>query len=530
MSREWPRPAKLDTFSGVHPRLFLTEKRLENLKGRIHTSHKAIWEMVLEKAESYLGKPLSLNFNRQEDMRSLGRGIPWQALAYRVTNNVKYLEGAKKWVLGACELPRWERNTSLSGGECLFGVAIGYDWLYQDWTEQERELIRNKLALQAKAMKNGPPVHHDLWLANHNHVEHNGLATAGFALFDEVSEAVEWIRQADLVFQTFFQFASDDGSASEGHQYWGYSTEAILRYIELARDFLGRNYYGSTWLKSIPAFVIFSTIPDFSENNCVMSFGDSHRDYRSHGPTHILYRLASEYRNGHAQWLAKEMDKRNIGRGDYCTWLNLFWYDERIPATPISALPTFSNSDDIGWVTTRSGWDAGAVMVGFKCGPMHGHKAQQYYNQQFRAGLGRYHDIQGGHNHPDINSFQVYAYGRWLAIDPPYERPKWTRTHSTILVNGQGQLGEGKTWFDRDAALAAKASSSLIKAENSKDCDYLVGDSGNIYAEKLGLRKFLRHLVYVKPDVILILDELKASRQSHLEWLLQAEESITRSR
>lgn len=526
MSRRWERPRKLDTFSGVHPRLFLNRRRLERINSQMGASHQLIWEAVVEKADSYLGQPLPLNYESQEDMRALGRGIPWQALVYRLTGDQKYLEGAKKWVLEACRLARWENNRSLAGGECLFGVAVGYDWLYPEWNERERRLIREKLTLQAKAMKDGPPVHHDLWLANHNHVEHCGLAAAGFAVFDEIPEAVEWIRQSDLVFQTFLEFASDDGSSSEGHQYWAYSTEAVLRYLEMARDLLGREYYDNTWLKGAPSFIIFSTLPNFTKENCVMSFGDSHRDYRSHGPTHILYRLAAEYRNQHAQWLAKEMDQRHVGRGDYCTWLNLLWYDETLASSALSTLPTLRNFGDIGWVTSRSGWDEDAIIVGFKCGPMHGHKAQQYYESLFRADGPANYRIQGGHNHPDINSFQVYAYGKWLAIDPQYERPKWTRTHNTLLVNGQGQLGEGKTWFDSEAVLKANASSRLIKCETGESFDYMVGDAENIYPQELGLRKFLRHLVYVKPDVIVLVDELEADRQSDFEWLLHGEQSV----
>ena len=131
-------------------------------------------------------------------------------------------------------------------------------------------------------------------------------------------------------------------------------------------------------------------------------------------------------------------------------------------------------------------------MVGFKCGPMHGHKAQAYYDSDQT-----HHSIGGGHGHPDANSFQVYSRGRWLAIDPEYEKPKWTRTHNAILVNGRGQLGEGETWFDRDAVLGSGASSKILKVESNSDFDYTVGDAGNIYGPFL--TRCHRHLVFVKP-------------------------------
>jgi hypothetical protein len=529
MSQPWERPKKLDTFVGVHPRLFLNDRRIEDLKRKITTTHREIWEIVKEKADGYLGKITPSKYTTQEDMRAAGRGVPWQCLAYLITGNAAYLEGAKKWVLTICSFPRWEQNNSLSGGECLFGVAIGYDWLYKHFSGEERKLIREKLITQARAMKSGPPVHHDVWLANHNHVEHNGLAAAGFALYDEVPEAVDWIRQADLVFRTMFKTASDDGSSTEGHQYWGYTTEAVLRYCEVARDLLGVDYYGSTWLKGVPDFIIHSTTPDFNAETCVMTFGDAGRSFASHGPAHILYRLAAEYKNVHAQWLAREMDRRGVGRGDYCTWASLLWYDERVQSAPLSRLPTFGNSSDIGWITSRSKWDADAVMVGFKCGPMHGHKVQSYYDRQYDEKWPKYHSIGGGHGHPDINNFQVYAYGKWLAIDPGYQTPKPTRSHNTILVNGQGQLGGGTTWFDRDAVISARASSAIIKVKSGAAYDYVIGDAKNIYPASSGLTKFHRHFIYLKPDIIVVVDVLKANRPAVVEWLLNTEVGFEQS-
>ena len=521
MAQSWMPPERLNTFVGVHPRLFLSGDKLAHLKQKISSVHREIWAIIFEKADEYLNEEPPSDYNSENEMRRAGRGVPWQALAYRLTGEKKYLAGAKLWVLTICGFPHWERDRSLSGGECLFGVAIGYDWLYDKFSADERALIRRKLVHQATLMVDTPPVHHDRWLANHNHVEHLGLAAAGFALYDEVPEAVDWIGQADRVFETFFAVASDDGSSTEGHQYWAYTTEAVLRYAELARELLGVDYYGSSWLKSVAEFVIHSMLPDFGADNCVMSFGDSHRTFHSHGPTHILFRLAAEYRNGHAQWLAEQMLQRQIGRGDYCTWADLLWYDESVQPTPLGQLPTFWHCEDIGWVTSRSRWNDDSVMVGFKCGPMHGHKAQAYYDN--RANGEKTHEVGGGHGHPDVASFQIYAYSKWLAIDPEYEKPKWTKNHNTILANGRGQYGEGQTWFDRDAVMNAGASSAIVKAESHADYDYVVGDAETIYPESTGLTGFCRHFVYIKPDVIVIVDVFDSNRGVRFDWLLHTE-------
>jgi len=536
INQQWTKPAKLDSFINVHPRYLLTAERVANIKTRVKipgTIQQYLWENVLKPKADRLLTQNPPGGSNEDNMRNSGRGLPWLALAYLIADEpdkTNYLNKAKKWVTIVCNWSNWNRNTSLGAAEGLMGVAIAYDWIYDKFTTSERDHIKSKLILQANRMKDGPPQHFDRYLANHNHVEHNGLAAAGFVLYDEVSEAIDWLKQADLVFQTTFLVGSNDGSSTEGHQYWGYSMESLLCFTEAAKDLMDKDYYDRPWIKAASDFIIFSTLPDFNmlpnnENfgNCVMSFGDSHRDYRSHGPTHILCRLASEYKNGYAQWLAEQMIERGVGLTeiDYRAWANLVWYDETVPATSLTSLPTFKHFDDIGWVTMRNGWIDDAVLVGFKCGPFHGHKLHPYYEKQVDEGWSSYHTIVNGHGHPDVNSFQIYAYGKWLATEPGYSKPKWTRDHCTILANNLGQLGEGSNWFDREEVVAAKAKSNIIKTENTSQFDYVIGDAGNIYRD-LNLIKFYRHLIYIKPDFIIIADELEANPYAnYFEWRLR---------
>jgi hypothetical protein len=534
INQEWERPAKLDSFLSLHPRYLLTQAKVNDLKDKISSAgiHQDIWNLVKAKANSYLGENPPGGEN-EEDMRNSGRAIPWLALAYLIADepdDSTYLNKAISWMLTVCGYSNWYRNYSIGAAEGLVGVSIGYDWLYNELSTSEKNTIRNKLILQANIMKDWPPQQHDRYLANHCHVEYNGLAAAGFVLYDEVPEAINWIKQADLIFKTAFKLGSDDGSSTEGHQYWGYSMESLLCFTEAAKDLMSINYYDSNWLKGAIDFIIFSTIPDFNLlpdepdfANCVISFGDSHRDYRSHGPTHILCRLASEYNNGYAQWLADEMIQRGIGltNYDFRAWANLIWYDESITPTSLSNLPTFKHFDDIGWITSRSGWDEDAVLVGFKCGPFHGHKLMPYYEKQADESWDQYHFIVNGHGHPDVNSFQIYAHGKWLATEPGYARPKWTSDHCTILMNENGQLGDGEGSFNRAEVMETKASSAIIKTESNQHYDYVVGDAENIYRDS-GLNKFYRHFVYIKPDLIVIADELEAIQSSnYFEWRLR---------
>ena len=524
IGQPWTKPALLDSFAGVHPKMLLDSARVETLKTKITTSHKFIWDVVMGKADSYLSSNPNNNPGNESNTRSDGDAIPWMALAYLMTGDVKYLNKAVSWMTTVCNYSTWDGNHSLGAGHCLMGVSLGYDWLYHSMTSSQRRTIRDRLSYFAPAMASGPQ-HKERYLSNHCQVEYAGLAAAGFALYDEVVEAENWLRQAYNIFNESFQIFGNDGSSTEGHQYYGLMTEFQMHFDKMAKELLGRNFYEeSEWLRNMGNFILYSTLPDFTPAKCVMRYGDTKStDYNGHGPIYQMFNVAGEYRDAYFQWLALEMFERGIGTTHRMGWSNLLYYDETLIPTSIDSLPTFGHFEDTGWITSRSDWGSDAIMIGFKCGPFHGHAVQELYNN-----MTGFHQIVNGHGHPDVNHFNIYAYGIWFAKDDGYSKPKWTSYHNTILVNGYGQLGEGTTYFDRSAVFNAKATSRIIKAESDSAFDYVIGDAENIYKPAAGLQKFLRHLVYVKPDLIVILDELKAEQPSKFEWLMNTEGGITK--
>jgi hypothetical protein len=523
VNQPWVKPAKLDSFAGVHPRMLLNSSRIETLKTKIAGTHKFIWNVIKGKADSYLNSSPRNSPGDESDTRSDGDAVPWLALAYVLTGENQYLNKAVDWMTTVCNYSTWDGNHSLAAGHCLMGISLGYDWLYHSMNWLQRRTIRDRLSHFAPAMAYSPQ-HKERYLANHCQVEYAGLAAAGFALYDEVPEAEDWLRQAYYIFNEAYQVCGDDGSSTEGHQYYGLMTEFQMHFNKMAKELLGRDFYSETeWLKNIGYFILYSTLPNFSSDKCVMRYGDTKSmNFHGHGPGYQLFNVAVEYRNPYFQWMALEMFDRGIGTTHRMGWANLLWYDETLTATSLDSLPCFRHFEDTGWITSRSSWGKNAVMIGFKCGPFHGHAVQDLYNN-----MAGFHQIVNGHGHPDVNHFNIYAYGNAFITDDAYPKPKWTRYHNTILVNGYGQLGEGSSYFNRSQVFHAKATSRIIKAKSNSDFDYIIGDAENIYKPEAGLKKFLRHCVFLKPDFIIILDELEAEAPSKFEWLLNASATIT---
>ena len=374
INQPWTKPARLDSFAGIHPRMLLDSARVEILKAKIGTSHQFIWDVVKGKADSHLSSNPRSNPGEEDDTRADGDAIPWIALAYLMTGDVKYLNKAVNWMTTVCNYPEWDGNHSLGAGHCLMGVSLGYDWVYNSMTSSQRQTIRDRLSYFAPAMASNPQ-HKERYLSNHCQVEYAGLAAAGFALYDEITEAENWLREAYNIFNKAFQLCGNDGSSTEGHQYYGLMTEFQMHFDKMAKELLGRNFYEeSEWLKNMGNFILYCTLPDFISGKCVMRYGDTTGDdYHGHGPIYQLLNVASEYRNPYFQWLALEMFDRGIGVTDRMGWASLLWYDETIPSTPPDILPIFRHFEDTGWITSRSDWGSDAIMIGFKCGPFHGH-------------------------------------------------------------------------------------------------------------------------------------------------------------
>ena len=160
-----------------------------------------------------------------------------------------------------------------------------------------------------------------------------------------------------------------------------------------------------------------------------------------------------------------------------------------------------------GVATMRSGWEKGDTFVGFKCGPS---------------------DV--GHSHTDANSFILEAGGVRLLTDEGvlgqahfigfFEHPyRWnwdhlaTIGHNTLLVDGKGQ------------AYGPDCPGRIVKLEQGDGWDLVVGDASLCYPRLL--TRFVRTVLFLLPDTLVIRDVVECVGERHLEWLLHPLGTVT---
>ena len=526
---------KPNIIRGPHPRLYLNQTRIAEMKGGLATTYAAIWPPLLQRAAeiatthppAYKAKP-DISGNEQWWEMTVGSNMPFLALAYVITGKPVYRDSAKEWALASCSYPHWGLGYS-DGGDLaaayqLLGVSVVYDWLYNDLDAATRATLRQTLIDRTRLMYRQSKLQYwrEWYLQNHQWVAMAGLAAGASAIGDDpevAGESPAWVTLCLEKFRKTESLLGPDGASHEGLTYWSLGLDGLLRFWALASDVMGENV-SSPWWANTGYYRLYLSLPrnSWTVADKVVDFGDcTRRDWV--GPDYLLRRLAAMYHDEHIQWLAKETASVSDCALFGTCWLNMVWNDPTLPAKPPSSLPTFRHFADMGIVSARSDWSGDESLVAFKCGPSLGHSAIDKLD--FDAG--------GGHPHPDANHFVVFGNGEWLIRDDGY-RFKGTDDHNTLLIDGKGQLGEnelamvaghalGKVgeWFVSDEQIKLKSHPRITAAAGGPVFDYMVGDATQAYPKELGLSRFVRRMVYLKPNILIVADDIVTDRPRSLE-------------
>lgn len=546
-------PAMLQQFRDLRPRLFVTTERVAFLREAITTTHAHLWRELAQYADIILRTPPPAYQPGPPDdgqlwQREVGDRMINLAMAALLSDDPRYFTGARDWALTAAGYPTWGIGSNdgrdLAAGHQLFGISLVYDWLFDRLDESTRQILRATLRTRAPTMAEmatRTPPNANYWqawyLQNHLWVNMAGLLAAGLATFDDVAEASRWIAIATGKFDATLALLADDGASIEGVPYWGYGVDALLKFMDLARALLGSDHYDHAWFRNTAFFRLYLGLPRggwLRGSRTVVNLADG-RGYDWYGPDHLLRGLAREYRNGYAQWLADAVDDANVD-SPTSRWLNLVWHDPTVTPAPPDDLPTLRHFEDMAIVSARSDWSGDESLVVFRCGPPMGHKVART--------LGPAADPGGGHAHPDAGHFVVFGAGEWQIRDDGYAH-KLTGYHNTLLISGAGQLGEGDEFFRPLESQRTRSDPRVTRVLSLPELDHVTGDATAAYPAASGLRRFTRHLLFLKPNVLIVADDIETERPLPLElrffpesqnvspagnadWLAMGERSVLR--
>jgi len=512
-----------------HPRLLFPSAKLPGIRASLKGSRQEAYEDLKKVADlaldlELMAKPDFDRFDREteyparrtayrasyhEFTRVYNRGMVPLALMYQLSGEEKYGLVAKKHLLNVLD---WELNgvASLEQSFDEIGLRIartaaqGYDWLYDLLTEDERMAVRQMLLdrgdqmlarLERRDFLNKSAYSHDGRLPGY-------LVEFSIVLAEE-ERAQVWMNYAMRALLTVFpHWGGKDGGWAEGINYVLSYNGRFVTPLQSLYEATGYDLWEKSYFRNMRYFLMYCVSP-LGE---ITPFGDSEHSSiigRAENIYSILQFHALKYRDSETRWWIDQLDNDRENTTRFGSMHRIILGDDLEPEKPESMQPDRA-FNGIGWAALHSDIlnPENDLMFLFKSSP--------------------YGPVS--HSHADQNGFAIMKGGKALAQPsgaryPQHQSPfhyqytQLTLAHNALLINGEGQI-------NRDAS----ANGRLVDFKSTPHLGYVAGDAQKCYGN--GLDFYKRHVVMIRPSVILVIDDLSGPESFSVEWLLHGREKM----
>ncbi len=402
------------------------------------------------------------------------------------------------------------RYNDEAGMPYAYHFSRTYTFVYDLLTEEERDICRKVMQTRGSEMYRHLCPRH-LWqpYASHSNRAWHFLGEVGIAFHDEIDEADDWTWFAANVFYNVYPVWSDeDGGWHEGTSYWSSYIARFTWWADVMRAAMDIDAYRKPYFSQVGYYPMYLMPP----GKVGGGFGDLCAQKRSSHYAGLMTQLAAQSGNRYWQWWVEQ----NGGAQETGGYIG-FLRGARPQIEPKSPadLPSSRVFRGTGqaYLNTSILNASDSVQIAFKSSPFgtqsHGYEAN--------------------------NSFLLWAYGQRLLIRSGYRdiygsdhHRKWmwsTRSTNNITVDGNGQL-----------AHSGAARGEIVDFQTTPQIDAVVGEAGTAYRTKANLDandvlldRFTRTVLFIKPDLIVVYDQLAAKKPSSFEYWLHATEQFDAS-
>ena len=372
----------LQSNSPNHPRLLADRDDFNRIRRLYRTDEvmKGWVDKILKQADNYLTADLP-TYQVDVGGRLIGTNtqtymFAW-GLAYQITGDRKYPEAAYRHLEVICGFDNWHPGHFLDAASIMQGVAIGYDWMYDAFTPQQKKVIEqglfehailDGLGAYAGTTEDMEPLHGTFgrsgWTKtenNWNAVCNSGLTMASIAIGDRYKKEV-----ADLMGKVMSSIElgvrcyAPDGGYGEAPGYWSYGTNNLILMLASLEKAMGTDY----GIFHAPGLDHTGYFPNYVESNSggQWNYHDSGEGYVD---TSCLF------------WFAEQLEDPDLAgirlldvtSGKKPSSIqDILWYNPANINTDVN-LPLDKLFTGIDTVTMRSSWtDSGAVFTGLHGG------------------------------------------------------------------------------------------------------------------------------------------------------------------
>jgi len=516
-----------------HSRLIYLKRDLPAIRATLQTTRSRSWNTCLRAAERDLDMPPPTypKYHLTEDRtqsrleykdyfgdfrRYIDRALINLSLAFLMTEEAKYAEAARRILLEVADWPtddadvtsvsaRWGDEPGLSLSRCAHRA---YDWLYDALDDEGRAKV---LAMcEERAWQTHRRLVRGNYLTNPGK-SHDGrliayLSEMAIVMAGESEGAKTWLDYSLKALTTFYpHWGGYEGGWAEGIGYGLAYNRIYMPTFEALRRACDFDLWKRPFFSKVRYFFFYCTalrgeIKPFGDGAERGGPGTSGGGYAS-----LLSFHAHRYVDPNIAWWVNQIEGWSGDTGEMSL---VFEYEieanARSLATSATDLPASKAFRGVGWAglhsdLTKPNED---TFLLFKSSP--------------------YGSVS--HSHADQNSFCIMKGGRALAISSGYYGPsygmphhsEWTRStkaHNCVLVNGEGQV-----------IRKASANGRITAFEDRKGLSYVAGDAAAAYMGKV--YRFDRHILFLRPGLFLLLDDLETPEPALFQWMLHAFEEM----
>lgn len=524
-----PAPPDTDPLRQLHPghpRLILLDADFDKL--RLLVRENALARRIYNDLEKECDRLLSIppveykltgNRLQLQTRRAIDR-ITSLSLMYRLSGRDPWLRRAMLEMNAAAAFKDWNPGRFIDTAEMTHAFAIGYDWLFNALTPEERTTVRE--AIVGKALDQVLPVyqHPGAWSRDRAHwnlVCNGAFAMGALAVAEDVPEKSAAVLRAVMEsaphgLQTF----SLEGGWPEGPANGAYAMHYATLLCAALDTALGSDsgLSNSRGFDRAGRFRVYMTGPA----NRVFNFGGSPDDP---GTSPELFWLSRRFSSSVLAWSEQkqiERSQRNADRSEASTpnALDLAWFekDARPPMPP--SWPLDAAFHTVHVASFRSSWDdPNGIFLAVKGG-----------------------DNKTSRFHFDLGSFVLDAGGVRWAIDPdlgdaaqpapppppqgfaPGQPPppigpgSWvtrTESHNTLLIDNGNQ--------------DPRAEAAITHQEFGADVSWVQIDLSKSNGPKL--RQWIRRIGLLQRQAALVHDTLRSAQPVDVVWGMVTEADIS---
>ena len=511
-----------------HPRLYLTSSDVPALRSKCTGAMSSDYNDLKSWCDSNMSASLPL---------SSADAYEWHLTAmsfvYLVSSDSAYASRARTIAMSGISQGLAPQRPFLRS------LCVYYDWCYPAISSGDRQTVGNAIA--AGGMDYLGSNNWEQMTNYHSKLSRlKELAAAGLAIYDDGIDDASATSLCNAfqyhMYDEKHALACLDEIGADGAYYEGaYSTSVVGMGFREACWLWGvatdeDPFETSSHLQNMATYYLYETFARRSNSLGGSKQGDTESHTIAPASVRvILQNLAARYADGRAKWLAEEIEAQGLGYINRPErWRLLIYEDPSLqPQSPVG-LPTSRFFDSMGIVYMRSGWDLSEsstdVYAVFRCETMPAGHTNAHQNHLLIARGGDVLAIDsgtydGGTSAHHNNYFErTVAHNTVTVYDP-------SETSFGSYVNDGGQLPVNSYDYPvhyGDATSPESFRGEIVAYSDSEAYTYMKGDATAAYASsKVDL--FTREIVYLKPDVFVVLDRVRATSPSFTKrWLLHS--------